>query len=202
MLSTEQLLSQWRGQLLHCCSFHTVQLAVTLTLFETTDILWIKYELIYQLLATEYLLCTFSSKYFGLTCPSSGAKDVTVSLHMQHMVSLVWLGVGPEECVCCWRVALLLTYYFTSINTKLVDILDQKVIIIVATDDYTSFLSVSVWISLACIFLCSQGGEGRGRTKGFGILSQWFLTLLTDSEKRQTSTGRHSKVSMCVDWVL
>jgi hypothetical protein len=34
------------------------------------------YELIYQLNAIEYLLCTFSSTYFGLTRPSSGAMDV------------------------------------------------------------------------------------------------------------------------------
>ena len=33
------------------------------------------YELIYQLNAIEYLLCTFSSTCFGLTRPSSGAMD-------------------------------------------------------------------------------------------------------------------------------
>ena len=32
-------------------------------------------------------LCSFSSTCFGLICPSSGAMDVTISLHMQHMVS-------------------------------------------------------------------------------------------------------------------
>ena len=37
----------------------------------------LNYELIYQLNAIEYLLCTFSSTCFGLTCPSSGAMDVT-----------------------------------------------------------------------------------------------------------------------------
>jgi len=51
-------------------------------------------------------LCSFSSTCFGLTRLSSGAMDVTISLHLQHIVSLVWLGVGPEECVCWWRVAL------------------------------------------------------------------------------------------------
>ena len=35
-------------------------------------------------------LCSFSSTCFGLTRPSSGAMDVTISLHMQHMVSLVY----------------------------------------------------------------------------------------------------------------
>ena len=50
-------------------------------------------------------LCSFSSTYFGLIRPSSGAMDVTVSLHMQRMVSLVKLDVGPEGCVCWWRVA-------------------------------------------------------------------------------------------------
>ena len=34
------------------------------------------HELIYQLNAIEYLLCTFSSTFFGLTRPSSGAMDV------------------------------------------------------------------------------------------------------------------------------
>ena len=34
------------------------------------------YELIYQLNAIEYLLCTFSSTYFGLTRPPSRAMDV------------------------------------------------------------------------------------------------------------------------------
>jgi len=34
-------------------------------------------------------LCSFSSTCFGLIRPSSGAMNVTVSLHMQHMVSLV-----------------------------------------------------------------------------------------------------------------
>ena len=59
----------------------------------------------YQLDAIE-CLCTFSSTCFGLIRPSSGAMDVTVSLHMQHMVSLVQLGVSPEKCVCWWRVAV------------------------------------------------------------------------------------------------
>ena len=49
----------------------------------------VAYELFYQLNAIEYLLCTFSSTCFGLTRPSSGAMDVTISLHIQHMVSLV-----------------------------------------------------------------------------------------------------------------
>ena len=34
-------------------------------------------------------LCSFSSTCFGLIRPSSGAMDVTISLQMQHMVSLV-----------------------------------------------------------------------------------------------------------------
>ena len=51
-------------------------------------------------------LCTISSTSFGLTRPSSGAMDVIIYLHIQHMVSLVWLGVGLEECVCWWRVAV------------------------------------------------------------------------------------------------
>ena len=34
---------------------------------------WMDYELIYQLNAIEYLLCTISSTCIGLTRPSSGA---------------------------------------------------------------------------------------------------------------------------------
>ena len=34
-------------------------------------------------------LCTISSTCFGLTRPSSGAMDVIIYLHIQHMVSLV-----------------------------------------------------------------------------------------------------------------
>jgi len=67
-----------------------------------------KYELITNLIQLNIYLCTFSSTCFGLICSSSGAMDVTISfsLHMQHMVSLVQLGVGLEECVCWWRVVL------------------------------------------------------------------------------------------------
>ena len=36
----------------------------------------LNYELIYQLNAIEYLLCTISSTCFGLTRSSSGAMDV------------------------------------------------------------------------------------------------------------------------------
>jgi len=36
----------------------------------------LNYELIYQLDAIEYLFVYFSSTYFGLTHPSSGAMDV------------------------------------------------------------------------------------------------------------------------------
>ena len=56
---------------------------------------------------------------------------------------------------------------------------DNEVNIIVVTDGYCSFLSVPVGISVSCTFLCPEGGEGRGRTKGFGIPSPQFLTLLT-----------------------
>ena len=47
----------------------------------------LKYELITNLMQLNIYLCTFSSTYFGLTRPSSGAMDVTISLHIQHMVS-------------------------------------------------------------------------------------------------------------------
>jgi len=49
----------------------------------------LKYEMIYQLGAIEYLFASFSSTCFVLIRPSSGVMDVTISLHMQHMVFLV-----------------------------------------------------------------------------------------------------------------
>ena len=48
----------------------------------------------------------FSSTCFGLTHPSSGAMNVIISLHIQHMVSLVQLGAGLEESARWWCVAL------------------------------------------------------------------------------------------------
>ena len=47
-------------------------------------------------------LCSFSSTCFRLIRPSSGAMDVTISLHMQHMVS----SSGPtpnytKDTICC-----------------------------------------------------------------------------------------------------
>jgi hypothetical protein len=57
----------------------------------------LKYEIIYQLDAIEYL-CSFSSTCFGLKRPSSGAMDVTVSLDMQQE----WTndsGVNPWKTV-------------------------------------------------------------------------------------------------------
>ena len=50
----------------------------------------LKYEIIYQLDAIEYLFVFFQLETcFELIRPSSGVMDVTISLHMQHMVSLV-----------------------------------------------------------------------------------------------------------------
>ena len=47
-------------------------------------------------------LSSFSSTCFGLTCPSSGAMDVTISFTCvaYGVLGLVRLGVGPEDCVC------------------------------------------------------------------------------------------------------
>ena len=42
-----------------------------------------------HLMQLSIYLCSFSSTCFGLIRPSSGAMDVTISLHMRHMVSLV-----------------------------------------------------------------------------------------------------------------
>ena len=48
-------------------------------------------------------LCSFSSTCFGLIRPSSGAMDVTVTLHMQHMVSICCIckvivtSIAPED---------------------------------------------------------------------------------------------------------
>jgi hypothetical protein len=48
-----------------------------------------KYEMIYQLDAIEYLFVFFQLDMFRAYTPTSGAMDITISLHMQHMVSLV-----------------------------------------------------------------------------------------------------------------
>ena len=61
-------------------------------------------------------LSSFSSTCFGLTHPSSGAMDVTISL-AYGVLGLVQLGVGPEECVCWWRVALLAVQHTNSTHT-------------------------------------------------------------------------------------
>ena len=42
-----------------------------------------------NLMQLNIYLCSLSSTCFGLIRPSSGATDVTISLHVQHMVSLV-----------------------------------------------------------------------------------------------------------------
>ena len=42
-----------------------------------------------NLMQLSIYLCSFSSTCSGFIRPSSGSMDVTVSLHMQHMVSLV-----------------------------------------------------------------------------------------------------------------
>ena len=56
-----------------------------------------------NLMQLSIYLCSFSSTCFGLTRPSSGAKDVTVSLHMQHMVP--WCGeVSILRSVCAGGV--------------------------------------------------------------------------------------------------
>ena len=59
------------------------------------------YELIYQLNAIEYLLCTFSSTCFGLTRPSSGAMDV--------IISFTYTAYGVLGVVWCrsWGVCVL-----------------------------------------------------------------------------------------------
>jgi len=43
--------------------------------------------MIYQLDAVEYLFVFFELDMFRFIRPSSGAMDVTISLHMQHVVS-------------------------------------------------------------------------------------------------------------------
>ena len=46
-------------------------------------------KLFTNLMQLNIYLCSFSSTCFGLIRPSSRPMDVTISLHMQHMVSLV-----------------------------------------------------------------------------------------------------------------
>jgi len=49
----------------------------------------LNYELIYQLDAIEYLFVCYQLDKFRAYTPSSGAMDVIIYLHIQHMVSLV-----------------------------------------------------------------------------------------------------------------
>jgi hypothetical protein len=62
------------------------------------------HELIYQLNAIEYLLCTFSSTCFGFTRPSSAAMDVKFLY-----IHSIWCGI--------WRVALLAVQHATCTHT-------------------------------------------------------------------------------------
>jgi hypothetical protein len=78
-----------------------------------------------------------------------------------------------------WNCFKLQTYYSTAVNTKLLDMPDHEVNIIDATDGYSSFLSVSVWISVACRFFVPW--EWWGVRKDQGIWNS-FTTFpnLTD----------------------
>jgi hypothetical protein len=71
------------------------------------------------------------------------------------------------------------TFYYTSVSTKLIDMPDLEVIIIVATDVYSSFLIVPLWIFFSVYFFVCWGR--RGVRKGQGIWNS-FTTVpnLTD----------------------
>ena len=68
-----------------------------------------KYEINYQLDAIEYLFQFFQLDMFRAYMPifrSNGCYNFFT--YVAHgVLGLVRLGVGPEECVCWWRVALL-----------------------------------------------------------------------------------------------
>ena len=65
--------------------------------------LWL-YELITNLM--QYLFVYFQLEMFRAYTPIFRSNGCYNILHMQHMVSLVLLGVSLEECVCWWRVAV------------------------------------------------------------------------------------------------
>ena len=67
-----------------------------------------KYEIIYQLDAIEYLFEFFQLDMFRAYTrifTSNGCYNFFTYV-AYGVLGLVWLGVGPEECVCWWRVAL------------------------------------------------------------------------------------------------
>jgi len=62
---------------------------VSKSVVKWSEVYRLKHEIITNLMQLIIYLCSFSSTCFGLIRPSSGAMDVTVCLHMQHMVFLV-----------------------------------------------------------------------------------------------------------------
>ena len=68
----------------------------------------LKYEIIYQLDVIEYLFVFFQLDMFRAYTPifrSNGCYNF-FTCAAYGVLGLVWLGVGPEECVCWWCVAL------------------------------------------------------------------------------------------------
>ena len=64
-----------------------------------------KYEIIYQLNAIEYLFEFFQLDMFRAYTPifrSNGCYNFFTYV-AYGVLGLVWLGVGPEECVYCWH---------------------------------------------------------------------------------------------------
>ena len=64
----------------------------------------LNFKLIYQLNAIEYLLCTFSSTYFGLTRRSSGAIEFIISF-----TNAAYGVLGVVRCRS-WAVCVLHTH--------------------------------------------------------------------------------------------
>ena len=66
------------------------------------------YEIIYQLDAIEYLFEFFQLDMFRAYMPifRNNGCYIIFTYVAHGVLGLVWLGVGPEECVCWWRVAL------------------------------------------------------------------------------------------------
>jgi len=72
------------------------------------------YELIYQLDATEYLFVYFQLDMFRAYTPIFRSKRCHNFFTYTAYGVLGVLGVGLEECVCLWRVALHCTVQHTT----------------------------------------------------------------------------------------
>ena len=116
-LQAESLLTLWleaygfSETLETICQLHGETRHRTPSRWRTT---WHKIRVNYQL---DAIFVYFSSTCFGLIRPSSGAIEFIISFTNAAYVVLVQLGVGLEECVRSWWVALLAVQLTTSAHT-------------------------------------------------------------------------------------